>query len=270
FTSYTAIIVFGTLLIGTSFTITGSIRNFLGGLREIQFVVRWLMELAPSIFIFFAFLLMITAIPAGKVKLRSSLLGAFVGTILWGIARGAFTGGDSNIIQMSKTYGSRDVVPIFLFWFYIIWIIVFLALEISYVDQHGKTWEKKDRLLTCDPAESIILGFLVFLIIARQFDKGKDYPSGADISAELSVPIYRIEGILDKLSKEKLILFSNDNYERVIPSRSLNKIFTAEVIKTVTGNIDSQKSDRAYEAISKFLNAGYKTIEANTIEDLIH
>ncbi|MCK5199793.1 MAG: YihY family inner membrane protein, partial [Spirochaetales bacterium] len=123
FTSYSSVIVFGTLFIGTSFTITAPIRNFLNGFPEIQFIIRWFFVLSPSIFIFFTFLLMITAIPAGMVKIKSSFLGAFIGTVLWGLARGAFTEGASYVIRMSKIYGSLAVIPIFLFWLYLIWII---------------------------------------------------------------------------------------------------------------------------------------------------
>ncbi len=270
FTSYTAIIVFGTLLIGTSFTITVPIRNFLESFPEIRFIVRWVIELAPSIFIFFTFLLMITAIPAGKVKLKSSMPGAFIGTILWGFARGAFTEGASNVIQMSKIYGSLAVVPIFLFWLYIIWIIVFLALEISYVHQHGKNWEKRNLTSNYGPAESILQGLEVFLIIAGKFHNGKEYPSADDISSELSIPLNRIHGIVEKFSKERLILNTDENSEKILPSRSLNKILISDVIKAVSGQIDSQISGSAYTTINNFFNAGYNTIETNTIEDLIH
>ncbi len=52
FTSYFSVIVFGTLFIGTSFTLTTPLRRFLDSVPEIQFILRWLVVLFPSIFIF--------------------------------------------------------------------------------------------------------------------------------------------------------------------------------------------------------------------------
>ena len=269
FTSYSSVIVFGTLFIGTSFTITAPIRKFLDGFPEIQFIIRWFFVLSPSIFIFFTFLLMITAIPAGKVKIKSSLLGAFVGTVLWGLARGAFTEGASYVIRMSKIYGSLAVIPIFLFWLYLIWIIIFLSLEISYVHQHNKRWGNGDLKKIPGPIESIELGLAVFLQVAGQFDDGNTYPSAHKIANTLSITEDSVSAILKRFTDADLIYETDEPVRKLFPSRSLNKIMLKDVLRAIIGTCTSTKTSSASETANIFLSAGYDTVGESTVEDFL-
>lgn len=269
FTSYSSVIVFGTLLIGASFTITAPIRIFLNGFPEIQFIIRWLILLSPSIFIFITFLLMITAIPAGKVKLKSSLLGAFVGTILWGLARGVFTEGAGYVIRMSKIYGSLAVIPIFLFWLYLIWIIIFLSLEISYVHQHRKEWNNMDQKKIYIPINSIELGLSVFLYIAKQFNEGNTYPSTRKIATNLFLPEESVNQIIKRFTKENLVYETDESVRKLFPARSLNKIELKDVLKSILGTHTNTKNTSASETAKLFLSAGYEIIGSETVEDLL-
>ena len=269
FTSYSSVIVFGTLFIGTSFTMTAPIRKFLDGFPEIQFIIRLLIVLTPSIFIFFTFLLMITAIPAGKVKFKSSLIGALTGTILWGLARGAFTEGASYVIRMSKIYGSLAVIPIFLFWLYLIWIIIFLALEISYVHQYKMQWEGGISRRTPSPVDSIEQGLAVFLHIAEQFDNGNIYSSTHKIAAALSMAEDSVNTILKRFSDAELIYETDEPARKLFPSRSLNKILVKDILAAIIGKQLSIITDSAAETTKIFLSAGFYTIGERTVEDFL-
>lgn len=269
FTSYSSVIVFGTLFIGTSFTLTAPIRNFLDGFPEIQFIIRWLIILTPSIFIFLTFLLMITAIPAGKVKLRSSLLGAITGTVLWGLARSAFTEGTSYIIQMSKIYGSLAVIPIFLFWLYLIWIIIFLALEISYVHQHKIKWVNGEHQKVLTLIDKIEQGLAVFLHIAEQFDSGNTYSSTNKTAKALSITEETVECILKRFYDADLIYQTDEPERKLFPSRSLNKILVKDIMKAIMGRQIFIKTNSASETTRNFISAGHDTIGERTVEDFL-
>ena len=271
FTSYSAVLVFGTLFIGASFSLTAPIRNFLNGFPEIQFIIRWLIALTPSILIFFTFLLMITAIPAGKVKIKSSLLGAVVGTILWGLARSAFTEGASYVIRMSTIYGSLAVIPIFLFWLYLIWIIVFLALEISYVHQHGRRWGNSNPKNIPGPTERMELGLAVFFIIAQQFDSGNKHSTVSEISSKLYLSEDLVRELLKCFTNTDLVYETDESERKLFPSRSLKKIMLKDVLSAILGShsVQNVTNEAVSETIRTFLSAGYDTIGRNTVEDFL-
>ncbi|MDA3941663.1 MAG: YihY family inner membrane protein [Spirochaetia bacterium] len=270
FTSYFSVIVFGTLFIGTSFTLTTPLRNFLDSVPEIQFIIRWLVVLFPSIFIFFTFILMISAIPVGKVNLKSSFIGALAGTVMWDIARRAFTEGAGYVIGMSKLYGSIAVIPIFLFWLYLIWIIIFLSLEISYVHQHKTGWDKGDSNQKQNLSLRIERCLAVFHLIADNFDTGKEYYSVSEISLALSLSEELIEDIVEIFIQAGFIYKTDESVRKLLPSRSLSKIMLKDVIKAIVGDQGLLEYDSAvFETTKAFLSSGYKSIGAITIEDFL-
>ena len=271
FTSYFSVIVFGTLFIGTSFTLTIPLRRFLDSVPEIQFIIRWLVVIFPSIFIFFTFILMIAAIPEGKVKFKSSFIGALAGSVMWDIARRAFTEGAGYVIRMSKLYGSIAVIPIFLFWLYLIWIIIFLSLEISYVHQHKTGWDKGDSNKKQHPSEIMERGLAVFHLIANNFDTGNNYYSVSEISTKLSISEDLIDQIVNNFLKAGLVYQTDESVRKLLPAKSLNKIMLKDVMKAIVGEqgmIETNSS--VYSTLKSFLSAGYKNMGALSIEDFLN
>ena len=269
FTSYSSVIVFGTIFIGTSFTLTAPIRRFLEGLPNIQFLIRWLVILSPSIFIFFTFFLMITAIPAGKVKFKSSLIGALMGTVLWDLARSAFTEGAGYVIRMSRLYGSLAVIPIFLFWLYLIWIIIFLALEITYVHQKKSDLKTDYKNVNLNPREYINTGLIVFFKIAAGFDSGKYY-SASEISSELEIHENIIFELLGIFTKSNLLYETDNGNNNIFPARSLNKILVTDVLQAVIGKDSIYNTDPpGVKLLNTLLKGTYKSIEALNVDDFL-
>ena len=74
--------------------------------------------------------------PFTRVRLKSALLGAAIGSVLWELGKNLFANWVGQSVRYSTIYGSLAVIPIFLVWLYITWIIVLLGLEISFTHQH--------------------------------------------------------------------------------------------------------------------------------------
>ena len=74
--------------------------------------------------------------PVLLVIATAVLLGAAIAGILWEVGKNLFANSVGTSVRYSTIYGSLAVVPIFLIWLYITWIIVLLGLEISFTHQH--------------------------------------------------------------------------------------------------------------------------------------
>ncbi len=213
---------------------------------------------------------MISAIPEGKVNLKSSFIGALAGTVMWDIARRGFTEGTGYVIRMSKLYGSIAVIPIFLFWLYLIWIIIFLSLEVSYVHQHKTGWDKGDSIRKQQPSVIIETGLTVFHLIANNFDTGKEYFSVSEISLTLSISEELIEEIVENFIKADLIYKTDESVRKLLPARSLNKILLKDVMKAILGNQGQLESNiTVHETLKSFFSAGYKNMGVITVEDFL-
>jgi len=76
------------------------------------------------------------AVPNTRVHMRSARTGALVAAVLWELAKGglsAFVG--SVMSKQAAVYGSLAVVPVFMLWVYVTWLIVLFGLQIARIIQ---------------------------------------------------------------------------------------------------------------------------------------
>jgi membrane protein len=81
-------------------------------------------------------LLLYKIIPRADVSWRTALAGSFLAATLLEIARALF----GYYVRMSLTgnnwFGALAIVPLFMFWVYLLWQITLSGLQISYILQH--------------------------------------------------------------------------------------------------------------------------------------
>jgi membrane protein len=97
--------------------------------REYHFSER-LLILLPVAVTWVALWLAYTVIPATIVRLRHAAVGATVGTALFELAKRGFA---EYLARTSyeQVFGAVAVIPIFLFWMYLLWLIVLLGASIA-------------------------------------------------------------------------------------------------------------------------------------------
>ena len=100
----------------------GSAVNALGVLPALA--VSWLV-----------LLLAYTTIPHARVRLRPALAGSFVAAVLWEIGKWGFGQYLGFATGYARFYGSLGLLPVFLLWVYLTWLIVLFGLELSYASQ---------------------------------------------------------------------------------------------------------------------------------------
>jgi membrane protein len=64
------------------------------------------------------------------VRWTAALVGSLLAAVLWVIAKWAFEMYVVMAMPYSELYGSLALVPLFLFWLYMIWWIVLMGLEV--------------------------------------------------------------------------------------------------------------------------------------------
>ncbi len=131
-TIYWALITLGPLLMGASLTVSTyllSIQilqdvNFLAGFRSVLFSVL------PFVLESFAFLLLYLIMPNAQVKVKHAALGAVLASILFSMAKAAFTTYIANFANYEVVYGALSTLPIFLIWIYVSWLVALIGAEV--------------------------------------------------------------------------------------------------------------------------------------------
>lgn len=103
----------------------------LGGLRVVAsagllvtFTISWLI-----------LLLAYAVVPNARVRLHPALIGSFVAALLWELGKFGFREYLGFATGYAAIYGSLGLVPVFLLWVYITWIVILFGLQISHVLQ---------------------------------------------------------------------------------------------------------------------------------------
>ncbi len=210
-TTYWAVVTLGPVLIFFSMYMAQRAMDW--GM-ESHFLGSWtaqmvsLMSRAAALGASWLLLFLIYALmPNTTVRWRPAMVGSFVAALFWEFGKWAFQLYVSTALPYSALYGSLALIPIFLFWVYITWLIVLFGLEVTYTLQmmQGRKFKEedaskyKDRLL-CDPQWFIPM----MAAISRGFGEGRTL-SGEELSHHLGLPTRTVIDMANKLEAARLV-----------------------------------------------------------------
>jgi len=130
FLLYWGVLSFGPLLIGIGLVMHTYLLSFQLLVDEFDTfqVSASLLQYLPWLMTWAGFTLLFVAMPNCRVNFRHALLGAFVTTLFFEIAKGLFA---QFVVNSSyhTIYGAFATAPVFLLWVYLCWVIVLAGAE---------------------------------------------------------------------------------------------------------------------------------------------
>lgn len=164
--------------------------------------VTWARSLVAG---FVALLLAYKLMPNTAVRLRPALWGALVAGLLWSLSRWGFGLYVSKALPYMKLYGAIGLIPLFLFWLYLTWLIVLFGMELAYTLQAMKgrdfePLEKRGELQVADPQWLVPM----MAAIARGFSRGEALSRQA-LAEELNLRLEAVAELAGKLEEEGLV-----------------------------------------------------------------
>lgn len=204
---YWGVITLGPLLLFVSLYTAGSVVHWAEDALDLSAVLRVTGRaaglLASWLLLFFTYLLM----PNARVNLRPALIGSFVAASLWEVAKWGFKLYVAKAVGMSAIYGSLGMIPLFLFWLYLTWLIVLFGLQLTYTLQamHGRKFEieelqQRQRHVLGDPRW--VIGMMS--VVGRAFARGHPITQ-EQISRELLIDTLTVSNIGEALEEAGLL-----------------------------------------------------------------
>jgi len=160
-----------------------------------NFVVTWLVIFAVY-----------KLVPNTDVAYRPAMIGAFVAAVLLVIGKEGLGLYFSRALTFSHLYGSLGLIPVFMFWVYIMWLVVLFGLEVSAALQMlgGRRLEEVERhrrqIGLVDPASVLA----VVELIAERFNAGKPC-SRTWLSEQTGLAPATLTPIIDGLIAEGIV-----------------------------------------------------------------
>lgn len=203
----------------------------LKGMGVVPFLLKfWTI---PTIILLFAGIYIY--LPATKVKFIPALIGATISAILWIAVASLYAIYTSKAVAYSKLYGSLSTIPFFLLWLWVNWLVVLLGAEITAVIQnkrkiliHYQTPQNTSRML---------IALACLLQIYKYHYEGKNLPNISMLASEIKISPFKLEEILEKLEKRKIICSYEDKY---FLAREAENLSLVEVQNAIEGDLPEE------------------------------
>ncbi|ADK81398.1 YihY/virulence factor BrkB family protein [Sediminispirochaeta smaragdinae] len=270
FTNYTSIIVFGTIFLGASFTLTNTATQIIKGVPELFWLLKIGLRIAPYLFTFLLFLIMIYVIPTGVVRKKSALVGALIGSILWEVAKYGFVKGTNYILRASIIYGSIATIPIFLFWLYLIWMIIFFSLEASYVHQHYSAEVSFLDGKMDNPAISVSLSLRIYFICAEAFLRGKSPIDTDELVLRFSLDQSTFYRAIEPLTRSSLI-YEVQPHHLIFPGKDLSGVTLSSLIASLFSyDEEGATAGAVHPLVAQFIQSGSSSFNETSVLDYLN
>lgn len=210
-TIYWATITLGPVLVALSFYLTNQLfdtAQSLDAFGVLGFTFSILGPFASLAATWLLLVLMYKLLPNAKVNFRSAVIGALVGAILWEASKLGFRFYVQRAVGYSALYGSLGLVPLFLLWIYLTWLVILFGLEISYVVQTVKDTRYLRSAKHADASRDTLVESHCVLAIAavlcQAFDRGEAIAIN-DLSSRIRLPEAAVERLVNALRTAGLV-----------------------------------------------------------------
>jgi len=269
--AFTMLFFWGPVLMGVSFTSTNVLEK--NRYLRILFKNDIIFQVVPVLVMFIAFAMLFWLVPSGQVKLKSAVVGAIVTTALFTLVRFAFGiyarylfAGKFNII-----YGAVGLALIFLIAIEVMWVVILLGVEISYVYQnlYGLLRASEQRIQD-EPRFDLYFAVRALVEIARRFEKREDAPSSYRLAEQFAATDAQMLRVLGRLEDSKLVNAVGGDWTGWVPGCDTDRITVEEVVRHVEGDYRALPAatadEREYQAVTDL----FERLAACTTEGLRH
>lgn len=266
-----SIITLGSGLLAISLYLSGQVLDWFGtigaGSNLKLLLAHSLSLLASWILLFLLYALM----PNTHVSVKAAAIGAMVGALLWEAAKFGFQIYVATAVPYSALYGSLGLIPLFLFWIYLTWLIVLFGLILTYTLQtlRGKRFQKQnwadDDLLHGDPDWMLP----IMSEVAVAFEKGKSIGQ-QEIADQLKLSSRIVNQMANKLVENNMLrrVSSGAGEEDSLTlARPAHQISIAEVL-ALAHNAGPTSDHPAWKTLSDLKKAERVAAEDKTLADV--
>ncbi len=229
-----SIITLGGGLLVMSLYMSSQFLDYMGGVVDSSNVNRLLNHVVSMLASWVLLFLVYALMPNTQVSIRAAGVGSLVGALLWEAAKFAFQIYVAKAVPYSALYGSLGLIPLFLFWIYVTWMIVLFGLILTRTLQtlHGRSPKRlrvaTEHLPNGDPDWMIP----IMAEVARAFAGGHAIDQ-QEIVERLQLPGTIVHPMLSRLEEAGMvrrIAVSSGREDRVTLAKPAESIRVAEIL----------------------------------------
>ena len=234
--AFTMLFFWGPLLMGLSFTTTSMLQH--NRYLRVLFKQDIIFQVAPVLVLFVAFAMLFWLVPSTKVRFGAAAIGSLVTTMLFTLVRWGFGIYANHLFQgrFNLIYGTVGLAVIFLIAIEIMWVVILLGVEISFVFQNlYGLLRATEQHIEDEPRYDLYFALRALIEIARRFDRREDAPSSYRLAEQFAATDSQMLRILRKLELAKLVTQTGGEWAGYVPACDPDRISIEEIIHELEG-----------------------------------
>jgi membrane protein len=238
FSDYLSVVVSAPLLVfaATSITTTLQSQSFVSWIAKTTYlgpVVIAIFRFLPYVSIWIALVFVYIFIPNTRVRFRSALVGGVFAGTLWQVAQWAYINFQMGVSSYNAIYGTLAVLPVFMLWIYVSWLIVLLGVEVAYAHQNLQELTQEDHGKQLCSSSRDILATALMIEICSRFMKGEEAPIASFMAKSFGVPLRCVREVLEELAEAGLLVRTCGGDEGWHPAADPGRIGVVQVLEAV-------------------------------------
>ena len=274
FLVFWALLTLGPLLIAASFVLQA---KYGGDLLQQD----WLLSLVPYFLTWLAFFLLYKFVPHTHVSSIGAVVAALIAGTLWELCKLVFSRYVAVVTTGSSyaqiTYGSLALIPIFLFWLYVSWVLALFGGKLCHIWQtlgsfNGPGWTPARTRTGTQELHALSL---VGRIVEHQYANENGMTRG-ELMRALSLPRHRLDALLESLERENVIasLPDSNRWVTVVPPDQLSLERVTRAIRGRDRIVDTSARTELPRKIERYLDRVAEErsafLDRVTFRDLVH
>src|SRR3954469_3493772 len=234
--AFTMLFFWGPVLMGISFTTSNTLEK--NRYLRVLFKQDIIFHIAPIVVLFIAFTMLFWLVPSTRVRFGAAAVGALVTTSLFTLVRFGFGIYADHLFhgRFNLIYGALGLAIIFLIAIDILWVVILLGVEISFVYQNlYGLLRANEQQVQDEPRFDLYFALRALIEISRRFDRREEAPSSYRLAEQFGTTDSQMLRILRKLEDSQLVKEIGGDWEGFVPGCDPDRITIEEVVAQVEG-----------------------------------
>ena len=242
FTDYIAIVVLAPILLiissSAAVVVSSKIEVIVRSIELLGVVgplIFFVLRLLPYVSIWVLLMLNYIIMPNTRVPVKSAVLAGIITGTIFQAVQFIYIKFQIGVAHYGAIYGSFAVLPLFVAWVQISWMIVLVGAEIAVAYENQETFGFRRDFTGLSIASKKLLVLRIFHLMVKRFAVGDPAMSATQIARTLEIPVRLVRQILDNLAVADLVVETTKtvNHEATYqPARAIEDITIQTVLKT--------------------------------------
>lgn len=243
-----------------------NVATSLQGYEMLGPMMKFLIKVAPFLFMSLVFICMYVLIPNTKVRFSTAILPGILASLFMTVLQYVYVHGQILLSSYNRIYGSLAALPLFMLWMLFVWYIILFFAQYNYASQNHEDFVFNLQSSHFSHYDRMRMSAVILRMIFRRFANGEPSMTAFDIKKATNYPISIIKEQLSLLSNANILsenLSTKSDEASYQPAEDISRINLGVMIQRLEALHDVTASDLQYETGDKDIDIILTDFEAS-------